>query len=327
MRNKLHLLDRLLARGIVHAKGKGSDAPDPPDYAGAAAAQGAANKETALAEAALNRPTQVTPQGTLSWSLKPGADANNPKPGDWVSTQTLSPEQQQLYNLGTQSQIGLAQIGNRAVGQLGPQLGTQLDQTSLPSAVTTNIPTDASQFQGMANQARDSYYNQATRLYGEQFGQSEDALRTRLANQGITEGSEAYNREVNQFQRNRDLAYQNAADTATQRGFDLQTQQLNNLINAVGAQNTSRQAGIQQQSAMRQVPLNEIIAIMSGSQMQNPQFQSGNSGAQIAQAPTFDATQAQYQAQLGNYNAQSANRNMMFGGLAQLGAAGINAWG
>ena len=52
-------------------------APKTPDYAGAARATSEGNKAAALTTGALNRPTQITPTGSQTWSLKPGADPNN----------------------------------------------------------------------------------------------------------------------------------------------------------------------------------------------------------------------------------------------------------
>jgi hypothetical protein len=326
MREKKSLLHRMLERGILHAKKGGSSAPPAPDYAAAAQAQGAANKEAAIATAGLNSPDQVTPYGSLKWSMKPGADPNNPKPGDWISTSSLSPEQQQLYQSNVQTQQGLAALGNKAIGSVSPTIGTDLDTSQLPSAVTTNLPTSADQFAPMADQARQSYYDKATRLYGEQFGQQEDAMRTQLANQGLQQGTQAYDRAVDQFQRNKDLAYQNAADTATQKGYDLQTQELNNLINAVGAQNASRSSGIQQQTAIRETPINEIIGLMSGTQVQNPQFSNQGSGAQVQSAPLYNAFSDYSNANINANNANAAGKNAMMGGLAGLGSAAMFAF-
>ena len=44
--------------------GKGGDAPDPPDYAAAAVAQGKASLEAARATAKLNNPNIINPYGT-----------------------------------------------------------------------------------------------------------------------------------------------------------------------------------------------------------------------------------------------------------------------
>src|SRR3546814_13406650 len=83
--------------GGIMGGGKGSKAPDPPDYAAQARAQGAADKATAQYTTALDRPNQYAPNGSSEWVLRPGADADNPMPGDWTQTTSLSPEQQAIY--------------------------------------------------------------------------------------------------------------------------------------------------------------------------------------------------------------------------------------
>jgi hypothetical protein len=78
---------------------------------------------------------------------------------------------------------------------------------------------------------------------------------------------------------------------------------------------------------MRNQPINEIASLMSGVQVNMPQFQ-GYSGANVAAAPVFAGTQAagdfaqrNYQNQVGAYNAKMG----LLGGLA--GAAGSAAGG
>ena len=44
------------------------DTPSAPDPSETAAAQGAANKDTAIATAELNRYNQITPYGNLTWT-------------------------------------------------------------------------------------------------------------------------------------------------------------------------------------------------------------------------------------------------------------------
>src|SRR3954466_13099349 len=62
---------------------------DPPqiDYQAQAQAQGAANKETAIAQSNLNNPNTYTPYGNQIWSG--GQDGSRP-----TMTQTLSPAEQ-----------------------------------------------------------------------------------------------------------------------------------------------------------------------------------------------------------------------------------------
>jgi hypothetical protein len=76
----------------------------------------------------------------------------------------------------------------------------------------------------------------------------------------------------------------------------------------------------------RQMPLNEITALMSGSQIQNPQFQP-YTGANVAAAPIAQTMQNAYAGQQNAYNQEVASNNATTGGLFQLGASGLAAYG
>ena len=73
------------------------------------------------------------------------------------------------------------------------------------------------------------------------------------------------------------------------------------------------------------MPLNEITALMSGSQIQNPQFQAYQ-GANVAPAPTFAATQAQGAFDANAYNQRVATQNANTAGLYSLGGQAVRAF-
>lgn len=75
----------------------------------------------------------------------------------------------------------------------------------------------------------------------------------------------------------------------------IEAQRYNQALQAAQFGNIAQQQALAQAIQGRQMPLNEITALMSGSQIQNPQFQA-YSGSNIAAAPIFGATQAQGQA-------------------------------
>lgn len=144
-----------------------SSAPPAPDYAAAAVAQGQENRETAQFNAGANRVNQYTPQGSSTWTIRPGADLNNPQPGDYIQTTTLSPTQQAIYDqtaaidnslLGTASEQ-LARVRNtfnspidlsglpgwRTSGQTGPQPAANATspKTAPMAAIAPPTPTGA----------------------------------------------------------------------------------------------------------------------------------------------------------------------------------------
>ena len=98
-----------------------------------------------------------------------------------------------------------------------------------------------------------------------------------------------------------------------------------NLANAQFA-NTAQQQALAQALQQRNLPINEITALMSGSQIQNPQF-TPYSPTTVGAAPIAQTTQNAYQGALNNYNQQVASNNAGLGGLFSLGGAGISAYG
>jgi hypothetical protein len=194
----------------------------------------------------------------------------------------------------------------------------------------------------MANQARQAQfgmsaqqaglYNQAVQQNLEQ-GMSLQEARNRATAQNFQQALAAMEAarggEAMRFGQQMDLAgLYNAAlaqnqQTALQQAqaqAALQAQGFNQAQAAAAFQNAQRQAALQEQLAMRQLPLNEIAAIMSGAQVQLPQFQAYQ-GADVAAAPIFAGTQAAGQFAQQNYQNQLAARNAQLGLLG--GVAGM----
>jgi len=163
-------------------------------------------------------------------------------------------------------------------------------------------------FGNQAQLAGAGLYNQAV---SQNFGQGITA--NQLKNQAIAQNfgqgvtaDQLYNSAVNQ-NFNQALAAQQANNAAQNQQFQ------QNLGNS--------QFGM----ALRQQPINEVIGLMGGSQIQLPQFQ-GFQGSQVAPAPTFAGTQAQGQADMSRYGIQQAGNNATTQGLfSALGTAAMLA--
>lgn len=218
-------------------------------------------------------------------------------------TQELNPESQKLYEQEQRIDAELGNIGESQIGNIGSMMGTPFDVEGLPD------PAVAGQ-QGWDN----AYQAQIQRNQPFQERAREQTVN-RLSNQGIYEGSEAFDnamldlgRQENDF----NLAAQNNSTAQQQAMF--------------GMDEKSRQNAISQQAYLRQLPLNELNSLLSGTQIQNPQFQAYQ-GQQIAPPPIFNAAQAQYQASLDQTNASNAAAGGLTSGLFGLGSAGIGAAG
>jgi hypothetical protein len=93
-----------------------------------------------------------------------------------------------------------------------------------------------------------------------------------------------------------------------------------NLNNQVSGQN------MQQQAYMRQLPLNEINALRSGSQTSMPSFSGYYTGAQAQAAPLYQAAGDQYSAGLASTNAANAGNAGLWGTVGTIGAGAAMAF-
>ena len=109
------------------------------------------------------------------------------------------------------------------------------------------------------------------------------------------------------------------------QGITAQGQQYNQALAKAQFQNTAQQQQLAQDMALRQQPINEVIGLMGGSQIQLPQFQ-GYQGTSVAPTPTFAATQAQNQAAMQNYGIQQSGANAGMQGVTSLASAAAMAY-
>jgi hypothetical protein len=249
--------------------------PTPPDPAATAAAQGAANKETAIANATLNRVDQYGPQGTVKYAQTGTDSAGTPT---WRQDTTLSPEYQQMFN----NQTGIA----NKLGEFGLSQGTKVGEL-------LSKPFDPN------SAAEDKIVAMQRARLDPQFAQQEEALRTQLINSGMRPGTEAYDREIANFGQRKQDAY--------------------NSMYLSGRQQAVSEAQLQ-----RSVPLNELMAVMSGNQVQNPNYAGVPTTAQ-ANTDVAGIYQNNFNNQMGIANAQNATNNAMMGGMAGILGAGVQA--
>lgn len=272
--------------------GKKSSAPPAPDYAGAATAQGQANKDAAIAASRLNNPNVVNPLGSQTWTEGDTADARP------TLTQTYSPEQQALYEQQTRTQGLLGGLGETGATSLQGVVGKALDFSGAPAAPS-------------AGGAREDAYNAIMSRVNEDTATAKDRQNSQLIAAGVRPGTKAYQDAMFAIDRGANDARQQAITSAGaegQRDFTMGTQ--------------SRKDAIAELLAQRQTPLNEINALMSGSQVTNPFAMPGAAqNAQIAPAPTYNAAMQQGQYNTDVYNQQQGNSNAAMSGLFGLGSA------
>lgn len=97
--------------------------PPAPDPQQTAQAQAQMNRETAITQAGLNMTNQRTPYGNLNYNQIGTWSDGTPR---FEAVQQLSPEQQELYNLNTQTEQNLGQIGVEQSGRIGELLNSPI---------------------------------------------------------------------------------------------------------------------------------------------------------------------------------------------------------
>jgi hypothetical protein len=275
--------------------------PSPPDPVATAQAQTTSNKETAIANAALNRVNQYTPYGSNTYQITGNAPDGTPT---YSQTVSLSPEQQSLYDKFTTGQNALA---DTALGRLG-----NLQQNFSQPFSLRNDPT-TSDFGTQIKNAQDAAYKSQTQYLDPQFARDQNSLNAQLANQGFQTGDEAYKNAQDAFNERRQMAYQGAQNAAVQAGAQIQNQGFNQGLQGAGLQ-----------FAEYNQPLSTYNALITGSQPTNPAF--GNvPGVQQANTDVAGIYNQGFQNQMSNYNAQQQGVNNLFSLGGNLGAAAILA--
>ena len=145
------------------------------------------------------------------------------------------------------------------------------------------------------------------------------AFQNAAQQQGYTQqlgaGQFANQAQAQQYQQNALAAQFNNAGLAQQ----LQQQQMG--FNAAQA---ARNQWMQENFALRNQPINEITALMSGSQVAQPNFVQ-TPGAQIPTTDIANLVNQNFQQQYQNYAQQSQNYNSLIGGILGLGAGALKA--
>lgn len=326
-------------------------APKAPDYTALAKQQAELNRQAAQEQTVANRVDQYNPQGSLTWK-------QDPTSGRWTQTVSLSPEQQNLYDAQMGVQQGMAQTGQ---GLLGNAQNAVKDPFSLegmtevqgfdPSQLGSWGSVDFSGLNpmpdagfGAVEQVRDAMMSRLA----PDLQRGRDREIQRLKAQGLTEGTQAWNNAMQNLDRRQNDAEQQALLGAAgeygnifnrslagrQQGAKeqmlaaefanaLRRQQLGEQGVMRDASGQDRERQIREALMLRQMPLNELNAFMSGSQVQNPTFAGYQSASGYNPADIFGSSQMNYQAAMDKYNADMASRGNALGGLFSLGGAAL----
>lgn len=301
--------------------------------------------------------TTYNQTGTTGYTNSKGQYVELPQ---YTQTTQYTPGQQAIFDQTQSAQQNIAGIANDQSASLKNYLNTKFNfdngnQFSGPSAPGQfsygSDPFTAQDFSFNNQDAANWSTDLANQRILPQQQQDRSALETQLTNKGIRPGTAAWNSEMERLGRTqtdqnnqlalngRSQAYNEALGTAqnnfgqaaTARGIN-SGEQLSQYQTNLGAQQaayqqalTGRQQNFQESITGRNQPLNEISALLSGSQIANP----NNAALPTPQAQVAGVDYAGLVNN--NYNQKVASSNAMLGGLFGLagnaGGAAIGKWG
>ena len=180
-------------------------------------------------QAKVNNPDRINPLGKTTFR-------KDPTTGTWVQNQEYSPEIQNLYE--------------QRVGMVGEDLAL----SKLPSA---------DDFSEDSSRVEKATFDRAMGLLGPTFAREENDTRSRLANQGIMEGSEAFKRDFDDFNSRRSESQNRAALDAVGAGRAEQGRLFGQALQ-------TGQQGFQQNLGRRSQLYNELASLIGLNQIGAP---------------------------------------------------------
>lgn len=248
-----------------------------------AAAQSGMNRDAAVSQQLINMTNQVNPWGSVNYTPD-GSASYVDSTGKTVSVPRYT--QTTTLSPGQQAIFDQSQAAELNLSKLANEQSAKLQGY-------LNTP-----FEFNNQDAEKWAYDLASPRLLQQQQQTGDALRTQLINSGLRPGTQAYTMEMERLGRNN-------------------SDQLNQL-----ALNGRGQA-FSEALATRNQPINEITALMSGSQVSNPAQMSGATPqASVGGVDYAGMVQQNYQNQM---NSSGGMLGGLFGLAGTLGSAGIKA--
>jgi hypothetical protein len=317
---------------------KTPQAPAAPDPVATAKAQTENNKATAITNYGLNATNQVTPYGNLTYNQVGTWADGTPR---YEATTSLTPQAQDTLDKTMGVQNKYATVAGNQFDKVSDALSNpwktpdgltspetfSFDQykSVLDSLGKSPLPTD---FSADRQRIETSLYDRMSPL----LQQGRDALETKLVNQGFSRGTDAFKTAMDEASRRENdarLAVVGQGGTEQSNLFNMALAGRNQGLTEAytpynmarqdfGNQMALRQQQLQEALQERTQPLNELSALMSGSQVQNPNFVN-TPNVNMANTDVAGITQNAYENQMKQYQTQMAQNNAMMGGLFGLG--------
>lgn len=323
----------------------GKSAPAAPDYTAAAEKQGESSKNITEQQTWANRPDQVTPFGTQTWDSNPEYDpVTGQTLNKWTQTTNLDPDSQHALDSQLQLQSGRSDLANSLFPRAQSEFGSAMDWDHFTNAGgTPNLQqTNPEGYQRSIGDtpsydkaAGDAIYNQWSDRQEPLMKQASSEMDTKLRNQGLKPGDEAYDRAMTNLNNQQgdartqatyqatigagseasrmqgmDLSAGNFANQATgaanQAQLTAKNQNFNQNLQQSQYQTQQRQQQIAEAMQKRGFSLNEINAIISGQQVGMPSMPGFNQASKSDTVDYSGAAKDQYSAALDAANAKNA---------------------
>jgi hypothetical protein len=216
-----------------------------PDVVGAAREQGEQARRLNAEQTSANRPDQYNPWGSTRWQQ---SSVVNPATGlpeaRWTQTESLAEPLQQSLDSQMRISAGRAGMAEGSMARAWGDYQNPMDFDQFGAVQQFNYdPTQQRQA------AEDAAYKRQTSRLDPQMESQERALTTRLNNQGLAPGDQAYDSAMQSFGRTRNDAYEQARLGSTAEGrseADLgfgQAAQQNQIANALRTQSIGEGLG------------------------------------------------------------------------------------
>ena len=190
----------------------------------------------------------------------------------WTQIERLNPLLQRALDAQFGQQAGRSELAQSLLPQLRESMSQPFDWDKYGDPIGYD-PTEQRQA------AEDAAYGRATARLDPQFQRQEEALEVQLRNKGLRPGDQAYEAEMDRFNRSRTDAYEQARLGATgegraETGLGMQQNQLANML---------RQQRMQEDLYARGYTLDEINRLMQGQEIEgsSPSMQEKGTIADI----------------------------------------------
>lgn len=326
-------------------------APPPPNYAAAAQQTAQGNYEAAQAAQYANMVNQVSPDGTVTYTPKNVGSTSLGPLVQWTQSVNLSPAQQAMYNqnqainqqLGNIAQSGVgyvqsamnnplaAQPIQRGVAETGQNFTTNVSAPDLQKSIANNadqLKTNIGDPNLLLQNTTDALYKANTQYLDPQFAQGQSDLQNKLANQGITQGSAAYDRAMLNFNNQKQQAYDSARNNAIAGGMNAaqgmfgmnaQNANLNNAALGQAYQQNLGAGNFANQAALGQFGMGQQNAGLNNAAQQNIFGQNVAAGnfANQATNQAFGQAQTLQQNPINMLNAVRTGQQMQVANIPQ----------